>query len=52
WVDGLHGPGLLFADIMSHHVSVTLQSFYQRVRFLVGRDSTHVIPGTSPFDGM
>ncbi len=22
WVDGLHGPGLLFADIMSHHVSV------------------------------
>ncbi|TRY90659.1 hypothetical protein DNTS_005399 [Danionella cerebrum] len=30
----------------------TLQSFYQRVRFLVGRDSTHVIPGANPFDGM
>ncbi|XP_067220865.1 teneurin-4 isoform X4 [Chanodichthys erythropterus] len=30
----------------------TLQSFYQRVRFLVGRDSTHVIPGTNPFDGI
>uniref|UniRef100_A0AAY4CW13 Teneurin-4 n=1 Tax=Denticeps clupeoides TaxID=299321 RepID=A0AAY4CW13_9TELE len=28
-----------------------LQSFYQRVRFLVGRDSTHVVPGPSPFDG-
>ncbi|XP_035389963.1 teneurin-4 isoform X2 [Electrophorus electricus] len=27
----------------------SLQSFYQRVRFLVGRDSTHVIPGASPF---
>ncbi|XP_056114737.1 teneurin-4 isoform X1 [Rhinichthys klamathensis goyatoka] len=30
----------------------TLQSFYQRVRFLVGRDSTHVVPGTNPFDGI
>uniref|UniRef100_A0A8C2AGN6 Teneurin-4 n=1 Tax=Cyprinus carpio TaxID=7962 RepID=A0A8C2AGN6_CYPCA len=30
----------------------TLQSFYQRVRFLVGRDSTHVIPGSNPFDGI
>uniref|UniRef100_A0AAR2J1D3 Teneurin-4 n=1 Tax=Pygocentrus nattereri TaxID=42514 RepID=A0AAR2J1D3_PYGNA len=28
-----------------------LQSFYQRVRFLVGRDSTHVIPGSNPFEG-
>ncbi|XP_051962703.1 teneurin-4-like isoform X2 [Xyrauchen texanus] len=28
----------------------TLQSFYQRVRFLVGRDSTHVIPGANPVD--
>ncbi|KAG5844322.1 hypothetical protein ANANG_G00161260 [Anguilla anguilla] len=28
-----------------------LQSFYDRVRFLVGRDSTHVIPGANPFDG-
>ncbi|CAL8351782.1 unnamed protein product [Lota lota] len=28
-----------------------LQSFYDRVRFLVGRESTHVIPATNPFDG-
>ncbi|KAM6973576.1 LOW QUALITY PROTEIN: teneurin-4 [Aplochiton taeniatus] len=28
-----------------------LQTFYDRVRFLVGRDSTHVVPGKSPFDG-
>ncbi|XP_041525058.1 teneurin-4 isoform X4 [Microtus oregoni] len=28
-----------------------LQSFYDRVKFLVGRDSTHVIPGENPFDG-
>ncbi|XP_071372443.1 teneurin-4 isoform X8 [Centroberyx affinis] len=28
-----------------------LQSFYDRVRFLVGRDSTHSIPGANPFDG-
>uniref|UniRef100_A0AAZ3SB64 Teneurin-4 n=1 Tax=Oncorhynchus tshawytscha TaxID=74940 RepID=A0AAZ3SB64_ONCTS len=28
-----------------------LQSFYDRVRFLVGRDSTHVIPGANLFDG-
>lgn len=29
----------------------TLQSFYERIRFLIGRDSTHVIPGANPFDG-
>ncbi|XP_078099381.1 teneurin-4 isoform X6 [Sander vitreus] len=28
-----------------------LQTFYDRVHFLVGRDSTHVIPGANPFDG-
>ncbi|XP_069496010.1 teneurin-4 isoform X4 [Ambystoma mexicanum] len=28
-----------------------LQSFYSRIKFLVGRDSTHVIPGENPFDG-
>uniref|UniRef100_A0A3Q2PJJ9 Teneurin-4 n=1 Tax=Fundulus heteroclitus TaxID=8078 RepID=A0A3Q2PJJ9_FUNHE len=28
-----------------------LQTFYDRVRFLVGRDSTHAIPGANPFDG-
>uniref|UniRef100_A0A8D3C7V4 Teneurin-4 n=1 Tax=Scophthalmus maximus TaxID=52904 RepID=A0A8D3C7V4_SCOMX len=28
-----------------------LQTFYERVRFLVGRDSTHIIPGANPFDG-
>ncbi|XP_053279091.1 teneurin-4 [Pleuronectes platessa] len=28
-----------------------LQSFYERVRFLVGRDSTHIVPGANPFDG-
>ncbi|TKS80689.1 Teneurin-4 [Collichthys lucidus] len=28
-----------------------LQTFYDRVHFLVGRDSTHIIPGASPFDG-
>lgn len=26
-----------------------LHSFYQRVHFLVGRDSTHVVPGPNPF---
>lgn len=29
-----------------------LQTFYERVHFLVGRDSTHIIPGANPFDGM
>ncbi|XP_055479321.1 teneurin-4 isoform X1 [Psammomys obesus] len=28
-----------------------LHSFYDRIKFLVGRDSTHVIPGENPFDG-
>ncbi|XP_069891005.1 teneurin-4 isoform X1 [Dipodomys merriami] len=28
-----------------------LQSFYDRIKFLVGRDSTHIIPGENPFDG-
>lgn len=28
-----------------------LQTFYDRVSFLVGRDSTHTIPGANPFDG-
>ncbi|XP_038169666.1 teneurin-4 isoform X3 [Arvicola amphibius] len=28
-----------------------LHSFYDRVKFLVGRDSTHIIPGENPFDG-
>ncbi|XP_075956964.1 teneurin-4 isoform X5 [Anarhichas minor] len=28
-----------------------LQTFYDRVYFLVGRDSTHIIPGANPFDG-
>uniref|UniRef100_A0AAQ5YVA3 Teneurin-4 n=1 Tax=Amphiprion ocellaris TaxID=80972 RepID=A0AAQ5YVA3_AMPOC len=28
-----------------------LQTFYDRVRFLVGRESTHAIPGANPFDG-
>uniref|UniRef100_A0A8C6U825 Teneurin-4 n=1 Tax=Neogobius melanostomus TaxID=47308 RepID=A0A8C6U825_9GOBI len=27
-----------------------LQTFYDRVHFLVGKDSTHVIPGANPFD--
>uniref|UniRef100_A0A8C6L8M9 Teneurin-4 n=1 Tax=Nothobranchius furzeri TaxID=105023 RepID=A0A8C6L8M9_NOTFU len=28
-----------------------LQTFYDRVRFLVGRESTHAVPGKNPFDG-
>ncbi|XP_031243270.1 teneurin-4 isoform X11 [Mastomys coucha] len=28
-----------------------LHSFYDRIKFLVGRDSTHIIPGENPFDG-
>nr|XP_060627189.1 teneurin-4 isoform X4 [Anolis sagrei ordinatus] len=28
-----------------------LYSFYDRVKFLVGKDSTHVIPGENPFTG-
>lgn len=28
-----------------------LQTFYDRVHFLVGRDSTHIIQGANPFDG-
>lgn len=28
-----------------------LQTFFDRVHFLVGRDSTHIIPGGNPFDG-
>ncbi|XP_059502567.1 teneurin-4 isoform X6 [Stegostoma tigrinum] len=26
-----------------------LQSFYDRIKFLIGKDSTHVIPGENPF---
>ncbi|XP_053702801.1 teneurin-4 isoform X2 [Synchiropus splendidus] len=29
----------------------TLQTFYERVRFLVGRESTHVVRASNPFDG-
>uniref|UniRef100_A0A3P9IIU3 Teneurin-4 n=1 Tax=Oryzias latipes TaxID=8090 RepID=A0A3P9IIU3_ORYLA len=32
-------------------VHSNLQTFYDRVRFLVGRDSTHVVLGSNPFDG-
>uniref|UniRef100_A0A452GKG8 EGF-like domain-containing protein n=1 Tax=Gopherus agassizii TaxID=38772 RepID=A0A452GKG8_9SAUR len=28
-----------------------LHSFYDRIKFLIGKDSTHVIPGENPFDG-
>ncbi|KYO31859.1 hypothetical protein Y1Q_0003424 [Alligator mississippiensis] len=28
-----------------------LHSFYDRIKFLVGKDSTHVIPGENPFEG-
>ena len=27
-----------------------VRSFYERVRMLVGRDSTHIIPGDNPFN--
>lgn len=27
-----------------------VRSFYDRVKMLVGRDSTHVIPGENPFN--
>uniref|UniRef100_A0A6I8PGC2 Teneurin transmembrane protein 4 n=1 Tax=Ornithorhynchus anatinus TaxID=9258 RepID=A0A6I8PGC2_ORNAN len=29
----------------------SLRSFYDRVRFLVGQDGTHNVPGDDPFDG-
>ncbi|XP_053564649.1 teneurin-4 isoform X3 [Bombina bombina] len=28
-----------------------LQSFYNRIKFLIGKDSTHFIPGDNPFEG-
>uniref|UniRef100_K7F756 Teneurin transmembrane protein 4 n=1 Tax=Pelodiscus sinensis TaxID=13735 RepID=K7F756_PELSI len=28
-----------------------LHSFYDRIKFLIGKDSTHIIPGENPFDG-
>ncbi|XP_053161888.1 teneurin-4 isoform X1 [Hemicordylus capensis] len=28
-----------------------LYSFYDRIKFLVGKDSTHIIPGENPFNG-
>ncbi|XP_043927251.1 teneurin-4 isoform X3 [Protopterus annectens] len=28
-----------------------LQTFYDRIKFLIGKDSTHFIPGDNPFDG-
>uniref|UniRef100_A0A8B9IS25 Teneurin transmembrane protein 4 n=1 Tax=Amazona collaria TaxID=241587 RepID=A0A8B9IS25_9PSIT len=29
----------------------SLRSFYDRIKFLIGKDSTHVIPGDNPFEG-
>uniref|UniRef100_A0A8C3R7A8 Teneurin-4 n=1 Tax=Cyanoderma ruficeps TaxID=181631 RepID=A0A8C3R7A8_9PASS len=29
----------------------SLHSFYDRIKFLIGKDSTHVIPGDNPFEG-
>uniref|UniRef100_F6U762 Teneurin-4 n=1 Tax=Monodelphis domestica TaxID=13616 RepID=F6U762_MONDO len=31
--------------------SQNLRSFYDRIKFLVGKDSTHIVPGENPFDG-
>ncbi|KAL8191219.1 UNVERIFIED_CONTAM: Teneurin-4 [Gekko kuhli] len=38
--------------IQETHPPISLQnlhSFYERIKFLVGKDSTHVIPGENPF---
>uniref|UniRef100_A0A8C0BJ30 Teneurin-4 n=1 Tax=Buteo japonicus TaxID=224669 RepID=A0A8C0BJ30_9AVES len=29
----------------------SLHSFYDRIKFLIGKDSTHIIPGENPFEG-
>uniref|UniRef100_A0A8C3LZL3 Teneurin-4 n=1 Tax=Chrysolophus pictus TaxID=9089 RepID=A0A8C3LZL3_CHRPC len=29
----------------------SLHSFYDRIKFLIGKDSTHIIPGDNPFEG-
>ncbi|XP_061472765.1 teneurin-2 isoform X3 [Rhineura floridana] len=39
-------------DIMqqSHSGSPIVKSFYDRIKLLVGKDSTHIIPGENPFN--
>ncbi|XP_042646449.1 teneurin-2 isoform X4 [Tyto alba] len=34
----------------SHSGSPTVKSFYDRIKLLVGKDSTHIIPGENPFN--
>ncbi|XP_044310033.1 teneurin-2 [Varanus komodoensis] len=34
----------------SHSSSPTVKSFYDRIKLLVGKDSTHIIPGENPFN--
>lgn len=34
----------------SHSGSPAVKSFYDRIKLLVGKDSTHIIPGENPFN--
>ncbi|XP_048837963.1 teneurin-4 isoform X3 [Brienomyrus brachyistius] len=48
---GSPDPLDIIQEIQVHTAQSRLRSFYDRVQFLVGRDSTHVIPGANPFKG-
>ncbi|XP_058886957.1 teneurin-4 isoform X1 [Acipenser ruthenus] len=48
---GSPDPLDIIQETQAPSTQTNLQSFYDRVRFLVGRDSTHIIPGGNPFDG-
>uniref|UniRef100_A0A3B4YN06 Teneurin-4 n=1 Tax=Seriola lalandi dorsalis TaxID=1841481 RepID=A0A3B4YN06_SERLL len=48
---GSPDPLDIIQETQMSSAQTNLQTFYDRVRFLVGRDSTHIIPGANPFDG-
>ncbi|XP_070762444.1 teneurin-4 isoform X6 [Enoplosus armatus] len=48
---GSPDPLDIIQETQMSSTQTNLQTFYDRVHFLVGRDSTHIIPGANPFDG-
>uniref|UniRef100_A0A8D0CJV7 Teneurin-4 n=1 Tax=Scleropages formosus TaxID=113540 RepID=A0A8D0CJV7_SCLFO len=48
---GSPDPLDIIQETQIHSTQSNLRSFYDRVQFLVGKDSTHVIPGANPFKG-
>lgn len=47
---GLPDPQDIISQSLQSPSQQAAKSFYDRVSFLIGSDSTHVIPGESPFN--